>query len=180
MPAAAPSLPSRLLLWGGLTENALQPSASNGKDRFHYLLLQSLQISFLKGLEAFQQLEHSGFCFLHQCCFLSFLRFHVQGSPLCCSPCLVLQMRILLFGSFAYNFFIHPSRNHQCAERNRIPFREKNRSMAGSEDRAKREGISEEAPVAVSGSASSLCRIPFCFLVKNDHCCYRVTFGGKA
>src|SRR5258708_13439503 len=108
MPAAAPSLPSRLLLWGGLTENALQPSASNGKDRFHYLLLQSLQISFRKGLEDFQQLEHVGFCFLHQCCFLSFLRLHVQGSPLCCSPCLVLQMRILLFGSFAYNFFIHP------------------------------------------------------------------------
>ena len=52
--------------------------------------------------------------------------------------------------------------------------------MASSEDRAKREGISEEDPVAFSVSASSRCRIPFCFLVKNDHCCYRVKFGGKS
>ena len=30
------------------------------------------------------------------------------STPLCCSPYRVLQMRILLFCSFAYNFFIHP------------------------------------------------------------------------
>ena len=109
MPAAPHSLPRCLLLWGGLTEDALHPSASDLKDRFHHLLLQSLEISLFESWQMFQQLEHSSFCFLHQCSFQSFFRFHVQGSPHCCSPWLVLQLRVLLFGSFAYNFFIHPS-----------------------------------------------------------------------
>ena len=108
MPAASHPLSRRLLLWGGFAQNALHPSASDLKDRFHHPLLQPFQISLRELLQMFQQLAHARFCFLHQCSFQSFFRFHVQESPLCYSPDSVLQLRILLFASFAYNFFIHP------------------------------------------------------------------------
>src|SRR5260370_280472 len=55
------------------------PPASQRKHRCDHLLLQFLEICLLEGLEAFEQLEHSCFCLLPQCCFHSFTRFHVQG-----------------------------------------------------------------------------------------------------
>src|SRR5260370_21076253 len=67
------------LVFYDLTEYALHPPASQRKHRCHHLLLQFLEISLLEGLEAFEQLEHSCFCLLPQCCFHSFTRFHVQG-----------------------------------------------------------------------------------------------------
>jgi hypothetical protein len=53
MPTPSHALARCSLLGGWLTQDALHPPAPNGKDRFQHLLLQSLQISFLQGLEAF-------------------------------------------------------------------------------------------------------------------------------
>jgi hypothetical protein len=48
------SLAGCSLLWWWLIEDARHPLAPNGKNRFQHLLLQSLEISFLQRLEAFQ------------------------------------------------------------------------------------------------------------------------------
>ena len=108
MATLASPLSRLMLLCKRSTEQLLHPPPPNTENGCHHLLLQAFEISFFEGLQALQQFQHSCFCLLPQRYFHSFTRLHVQGSPLCCSPCLVLQMRILLFLCFAYNFFIHP------------------------------------------------------------------------